>query len=302
MLELSKILVIIEPDIDSHGIMKKAMQLASYTESEVELMIADYSSYLEDGFYFDPLQAQALRYEHADQRINELEILAKPLRQGGLVVTVTTAWGNPPYAEIVGRIRDTKPSLVLKATRQHHKISSLLLSNEDWELIRYCPAPLLLAKGRQWRVNPLIVAAVDPNHMHEKPVALDDNIVSSASSMAAISGGQVHLFHSVCVPPIAEAHSLQKNAEAKRSKLTDLATRHGICKTCCHWSTENVVNALPAKAKELKASVVVMGAVSRSRLDRILIGNTAEKVLDKLECDVLIIKPDQMPNLNEVML
>jgi universal stress protein E len=37
---------------------------------------------------------------------------------------------------------------------------------------------------------------------------------------------------------------------------------------------------------------VVIGAVSRSRLDRVLIGNTAERVLDKLECDVLVVKPD----------
>jgi universal stress protein E len=34
-----------------------------------------------------------------------------------------------------------------------------------------------------------------------------------------------------------------------------------------------------------------MGAVSRSRLERLLIGNTAEHVLDELDCDVLIVKP-----------
>ena len=34
-----------------------------------------------------------------------------------------------------------------------------------------------------------------------------------------------------------------------------------------------------------------MGAVSRGRLERAIIGSTAEKVLDHLPCDVLIIKP-----------
>jgi universal stress protein E len=34
-----------------------------------------------------------------------------------------------------------------------------------------------------------------------------------------------------------------------------------------------------------------MDAVSRSRLKRIVIGNTAERVLDHLPCDVLIVKP-----------
>ena len=48
---------------------------------------------------------------------------------------------------------------------------------------------------------------------------------------------------------------------------------------------------LPAMARALKASIVVMGAVSRSGLKRLLIGNTAEAVLDALPCDVLILKP-----------
>jgi nucleotide-binding universal stress UspA family protein len=34
-----------------------------------------------------------------------------------------------------------------------------------------------------------------------------------------------------------------------------------------------------------------MGAMSRSGLKRIFIGNTAEQVLDSLQSDVLIVKP-----------
>jgi universal stress protein family protein len=38
-------------------------------------------------------------------------------------------------------------------------------------------------------------------------------------------------------------------------------------------------------------SLVVMGAISRSGLKRLFIGNTAESLLDQLLCDVLIVKP-----------
>jgi universal stress protein E len=41
----------------------------------------------------------------------------------------------------------------------------------------------------------------------------------------------------------------------------------------------------------LRADVVVMGAISRSALERLFVGSTAEAVLDKLHCDVLIVKP-----------
>jgi universal stress protein E len=41
----------------------------------------------------------------------------------------------------------------------------------------------------------------------------------------------------------------------------------------------------------LRADVLVMGGISRSALERFFVGSTAEAVLDKLRCDVLIVKP-----------
>ena len=60
----------------------------------------------------------------------------------------------------------------------------------------------------------------------------------------------------------------------------------------CHWSDEEITKSLPAAAKQIKASVVVMGAMSRSRIDELLIGSTAERVLDVLDCDVLLLSPE----------
>ena len=49
---------------------------------------------------------------------------------------------------------------------------------------------------------------------------------------------------------------------------------------------------LPAIASKLDAAVVVMGAVARSSWKRLFIGATAERTLEDLPCDLLIIKPD----------
>jgi len=47
-------------------------------------------------------------------------------------------------------------------------------------------------------------------------------------------------------------------------------------------------------AQESDVDLLVMGAVARSALGRLLIGNTAEKVLDAVDCDLLIIKPEEV--------
>ncbi|MFH0343224.1 MAG: universal stress protein [Chromatiales bacterium] len=43
-------------------------------------------------------------------------------------------------------------------------------------------------------------------------------------------------------------------------------------------------------SRALRASLVVMGAVSKRTLELLFIGNTAERVLDDLSCDVLVVK------------
>ena len=44
-------------------------------------------------------------------------------------------------------------------------------------------------------------------------------------------------------------------------------------------------------AREIGSSIVVMGALSRSGLKCLVLGNTAERLLDHLRCDVLVVKP-----------
>ena len=302
MLELDRILAIVEPGSDDQPALDKAVQLARYADSELELLIADYSAYLEDGHHFDPIQAQTLRQQHGERQLEDLQALAQPLRDEGFQVSVTCAWGNPPYEQVLKRVKETSPSLVIKSTRHHPLLARLVLSNEDWELVRYCSVPLLLAKGQKWPSNPTFIASVDPNHTHDKPAVLDSKLASSAVALGSISGGAVHLFHSAWVPPLSGVYPLVVDGPEEERILGELADEQDICHTRCHWSDKDIAHALPEIVNELGASAVIMGAVSRSRLDRLLIGNTAERVLDKLECDVLVIHPDHAPALQKMLI
>jgi universal stress protein E len=60
-----------------------------------------------------------------------------------------------------------------------------------------------------------------------------------------------------------------------------------------HLVGRHPTDAIVEVARETGSGIVVMGAMSRSGLRRLVIGNTAERVLDQLACDVLIVKPKQ---------
>jgi universal stress protein E len=57
-----------------------------------------------------------------------------------------------------------------------------------------------------------------------------------------------------------------------------------------HLVDGDVIECLPSFSRAEGFDIVAMGALSRSLVQRILIGNTARRLLDELECDVLIVK------------
>ncbi len=302
MFESGKILVVLDADEEQQPALVRARQLAERTGSAVELLIADYSSYLEDGFYFDPIQAQELRREHGEKQLQDAEVLAEPLRESGIDVSVTVAWGNPPISEIIKRIQESKPALVVKAVTHHARLTNLILGNDDWEAIRFSEAPLLLVKSGKWQEKPNFIAAVDPAHVHDKPASLDNKIIAAANTLANAFDGGVYAFHSAWMPPLSGMYPVIPNARVEEEALAQFAASHDIEAGQCLWSDDAITESLPKLCDALNASAVVMGAVSRSRLDRILIGSTAEKLIDKLDCDILVVKPDEMPQVSSILI
>ena len=49
---------------------------------------------------------------------------------------------------------------------------------------------------------------------------------------------------------------------------------------------------IPATAEKLNAAMVILGTTGRTGLSAVFIGNTAEHVIDKINCDVLALKPN----------
>ncbi|PSJ15709.1 universal stress protein, partial [Nitrosomonas supralitoralis] len=48
---------------------------------------------------------------------------------------------------------------------------------------------------------------------------------------------------------------------------------------------------IPALSKEIKTDLVVMGTVARTGISGFFMGNTAETILNQLDCLVLAVKP-----------
>ncbi len=82
----------------------------------------------------------------------------------------------------------------------------------------------------------------------------------------------------------------KKISEEHRAQLDKLADAKGVDEEHIHQLPGDTKELLPMFARTHGADLVVMGALARWGLKRAILGSTAEKVLDQLPCDVLIVR------------
>ena len=84
----------------------------------------------------------------------------------------------------------------------------------------------------------------------------------------------------------------QQMHEDHEKRFKEITEFHKVGESNAHLVAGLTHEELPIIADSLAADVVVMGAVARNRWKRLFIGATAERTLEDLPCDLLIIKPD----------
>ena len=94
------------------------------------------------------------------------------------------------------------------------------------------------------------------------------------------------------IPEFDPGRYNQNVRQHHQDAMTLLAQRHHIPDQRCHIDEGLPEDIIPQYAEKLDAELVVLGTVGRQGISAALIGNTAEHVIDKLDCDVLAIKPE----------
>ncbi|MEL7186940.1 MAG: universal stress protein, partial [Pseudomonadota bacterium] len=194
--DITKILAVIDPTSTEQPALGRAVWLAERVGADLEILVCYYNEYLSGERLFDSPSLQKARKEVIEAQQNHLEDVAEPIRKKGIKVTTTAVWDHPLYEGIVRRAIESNADIVFKDTHHHSAVARVLLTNTDWNLIRLCPVPLWLVKPNFLADRPQFVAAIDPMNEHDKPAALDDEILHICNALAAKTDGDVHAFHS----------------------------------------------------------------------------------------------------------
>lgn len=300
MNKIQKILVVIddENDYSSEGSglpieLEKTLRLVDDRSSiQLHLFGVAYQKHLQQETLSWDFDQGSKRREYCDQLEKSVGRLASKLQADGYSVGHNVVWAYPRYEAIIAKANEIDADLIVQHTRSYGKLEFHHLTNDSWQMVRHCPRPLLLVKNDPWHAQLTLLAAVDPVHSHHKPLALDNRILDAARTLQERTSGELHVIHGYAEAARPFAPSGVIEAE-HRKVLDELLANYEIKPEHIHFLNETAIAALQVETYKLKADILIMGAISRSRLSEMLIGSTAEKVLDFLSTDVLIVKPKQ---------
>jgi nucleotide-binding universal stress UspA family protein len=174
----------------------------------------------------------------------------------------------------------------------------------DLELLRKCPSAVMIVRHGAVAQRPRIAGAVNAGTLDESEQSLNGAIARSALGLAELLGGVPMLVHAWS--PFGErmirAHA-DENAFAayvEDARMQAAADIRKLTQSLGSQFAEVRVDQRRGKADEVildfvpteGIDILVMGTVGRGGVPGLIFGNTAERVLRKLRCSVLTLKPD----------
>lgn len=283
MQAIRSILVVLDPRRAEDQALKRAKLIAGATQSRLHLLVC----------------ARKTDFQtHLDMQLAEL-------RQGGFEASGEQAWHEGFHETVVAVQQAQGCDLVIKQHIPENPLKKALLTPEDWKLLRYCPCPVLMVKTDAPWGNGVILAAVDVGNSDAEHRTLHAGIIGIGHAMAELAGSSLHVISAHPSPMLSAADptfQLKETIEARyRKQCQAFQDEFQISSERLHIEEGPADVLIPYTAQRLNAAVTVIGTVARTGLSGALIGNTAEVVLDQLESDVLVIKPEAVMSSLEAL-
>tara|TARA_B100002003_G_C14103325_1_gene530663 strand:- start:431 stop:1414 length:984 start_codon:yes stop_codon:yes gene_type:complete len=311
----NNILCVITSISEQQALVEQALHVADSHQASLTLHLAleslppNASLVMASFAYID--SQQSLK-EEAGQRLQAMADKLNATERPATLVTV-----GKPYYDVIQQVMHAKHDLVISQARSG--MSGFLFGADAMHLLRKCPCPVWLIHRETARNYKTVMAAVDVNYHYTRAEnqtrrQLNEAVMVSAAEIALLENARLHIVHVYDAAPrhmlrdgLMRSHQQQMDnalAELKKERSEELARlvasleqkfdqqSLGYLQPEVHLADGHPAEGLCRMAESLPADVVVMGTVARVGVPGLLMGNTAEDVLNNLDCAVLALKPE----------
>jgi universal stress protein E len=294
-----KRLLIASDSLDGMDVaLEKAARIEHYTGAELLALQTVYDPVADEPDRVLPAQQQAQLIEAlkaAERRA--LLTVAEPLREHVATLDVQIAGSQRAADGISEAARRWHADLLIKPVSRHHPVADYFHTPVDWALMREAPCPVLVSKRPSWQAPFTVLAAVDVTDTGHGN--LNRAVLRGAATLAAILDAELHV--ATAYPDLGQRVDALQVAndfagikadmrKARQTALESLLAELGIDGTQVHLLEGRPGSVIPALATRLDATVTVLGSAARRGLSKLVIGNTAEDIIARLQGDLLAVR------------
>ena len=255
---MTKILVVIDPREETHSALERCREMSSETDLQLHVcMFVEEASACE----LEP----ALREKAA-----WLDGQIKPYVNLGYNIVAEVISFDRLCEAIIRTVLKIDADFVFKPKRLSPLTHRLVLTSTDWNLIRFCPAPLLLVNDRKVVRGKPIVAAVDVCNHDANYEEMNHIVMGQSVRVARILESQVYGVNAWNVNAAVTAVGAvgrRPNELAHTEKIDHVTESLTFCRQygvpderifVRKGTAGSVINSI---ARQIDAGVVVIGAV-----------------------------------------
>jgi len=209
-----------------------------------------------------------------------------------------------PFLEIIRDVIQNQRDLVIMTAEGKGGIRQRLFGSTSKWLMRKCPTPVLVLKPSRKKQFGQILAAIDPEVTGDAHDTLNELILQLATSLAIQENAQLHIVHAwsllgesqmrrmTGIPDADIDRALRDEANRRRKLIENLLLKHSVEHYRLHLIKGDAATVIPQLVAKLGIDLLTIGTVCRVGIPGFIIGNTAERVLDAVDCSVLTVKPE----------
>lgn len=319
MNKLKRILLYFDGDPDI-VMLQTAANLAKFFNSD-QLLVASVvkPAYTHVQLSKDLFDLAELEQELIQLKQNQIDDALTSIDKRGVNIFSKILIGDPVH-EITKVAVEEGFDFLVKPRVPEENTTAHWFGSLDRQLMRFCPIPVAIGRPQVLKGahNQKVVAAIDYDAGDEIKARLNNNILDMAM---LTSGGEkeniviVHAWslygysllahgrHKISQEDLKQAVASEQ--EKRQSWLEDRIKlyRNNLDDSISdsfqpniHVVQGNAETVIPQVVKEFSAELLCLGTASRTGIQGMLIGNTSEEILDKVDCTVMVLKPENFDN------
>ena len=282
--DTTKLFVIIDPSSDHQPALVKAQLIAKLGKCHIHAFLCVYG---EAEASSESASRRDFKHQTMQRMQNWLDDFMQPCELVGVSYSTEVVWNKRWYETALHSMAKSGCDLAIKSSFHHSRARRFFSNTSDHNLMCFSPCPVLFThKAQDWESN-RILAFIDLESEDQRHKRLNNVIVRNARTLSRIIGMELSIV-SVYRDEI-NRKDLPVSHDGSHSLEHALANLYGVDEENIILREGEAVEGIELICGLLTPDIVIMGTMARSGVSGKLVGNTAEKVLDSIDADLLAV-------------